>query len=517
VRRIRQVVAWGLTAVAVAAGAWPGTAAAEVAIPPGFTVAARETPAAGVEHVALMRAAPPLQVHVARISPGAAVSLQAVLSNDQVAGPEPQLERTSSMCARVHCVLGINADFGVDQPLGALVTDGRFLRSPSSTHHQLSVTSDGAVEDDTLDWSGQLLATDLQAVGLDGVNVPRPPGKIVLYTPTFGPTTQTEGPGTDLVVRVVQPSGEFRLGQTALVELVSLAEGAGNSPIPPGGAILSGEGAGAEALRRMWQRVATGAVGKQAFLRLDSDAPVVESVGGSPILIKDGRRWFTDPGDDFTDGRHPRTLVGWTPGGDVLLVTVDGRQPELSVGMTLFEATDFLLSLGVTEAINLDGGGSTTFVTAGGTVVNHPSDAKVRRGGQELVRHAPLPGDTFLGHVERPVASALVLVPSNPVSVPPVDPLAGLSMDLPQALALAAPAGSGPAAATAGLVRPDGGLPALVSRSAPGLRGPIVGVAMAADLLTGAALVAVALLTRRLRVSRRLFLRLARQNAPRKI
>jgi hypothetical protein len=113
----------------------PRPAAADTVAPAGFTVIGRETPAAGVEHVTLVRADPPLQVQVARLSPGAAVSLRAVLSNDRVAGPDPQLERTSSMCARVHCVLGINADFGVDQPLGALITDGRFLRSPSPTHH----------------------------------------------------------------------------------------------------------------------------------------------------------------------------------------------------------------------------------------------------------------------------------------------------------------------------------------------------------------------------------------------
>ena len=498
-RRIRHLAVRGLVIVVLTALAHPGTAGAETVAPAGFTVTTRETLAPGLEHVVLVRADPPLQVHVARISAGAAVSLRAVLSNDRVAGPDPQLERTSSMCARVHCILGVNADFGVDQPLGGLVTDGRFLRSPSSTHHQVSMTSDGALEDDALDWSGQLLATDLQALRLDGVNVPRTPGKVVLYTPAFGPSTQTEGRGTDLVVRVVQPAGEFRLGQTALVELVSLAEGVADAPIPAGGAVLSGEGAGAEALRQLWGRVSAGTAGKQAFVRLDSDAQVVESVGGSPILIKDGRRWFTDPGDDFTGGRHPRTLVGWTPGGDVLLVTVDGRQPELSVGMTLYEAADLLLSLGATEGINLDGGGSTTFVT-GTTVVNHPSDTLVRRGGQEIVRHAPLPGDAVVGHVERPVASALTVVPSNPVSVPPVDPLAGPSLDLPQALALP-PASAAPAGAP-GL--PDGGLPALVSRNAPRLRSPVVGVAAGANVVAGAALAGVTLLVRRRRFRLRL-------------
>src|SRR3989442_14446367 len=207
-----------------------GPASAEA--PPGYVVTSQDSPAAGVEHIALLRSNPPLTVNVARIRPGAAVSLRAVLSNDQVAGPGPELERTSSMCARVHCVLGINADFAVsDQPLGGLVTDGELLRTPSTTHHQLSVTASGAVDDQNLDWTGKLLPTDLQPLSLDGLNVARPPGKIVLYTPAFGPTTETAGAGAELVVRVVEPAGEFRLGQTALVELVSLAEGAANSAI----------------------------------------------------------------------------------------------------------------------------------------------------------------------------------------------------------------------------------------------------------------------------------------------
>ncbi len=95
------------------------------------------------------------------------------------------------MCARVHCLLGINADFagvGTDQPLGAFVTDGELLRSPSSTHHQLSFTGDGRLTDQTFGWTGRLMTTDLKQLSFDGVNVDRAPGKIVLYTPAFGPT-----------------------------------------------------------------------------------------------------------------------------------------------------------------------------------------------------------------------------------------------------------------------------------------------------------------------------------------
>ena len=499
--------------------------AADMPIPAGFTVTAQDRPAEGVEHIVLSKTAPPMVVNVARITSGAPVSLRAVLSNDTVAGDEsePRLETTSRMCARVHCLLGINADFagvGTDQPLGAFVTDGELLRSPSNTHHQLSLTGDGRLTDQTFAWTGRLMTTDLKDLSFDGVNVDRAPGKIVLYTPAFGPSTRTPAPGVDLVVRVVEPAGEFRLGQTALVEVLALNEGAQDAPIPPGGAVLSADGAGADALRALWMRVSSGTALNRAFLRVESTDGVRESVGGSPILVKDGKRWFTDPGDNFTNGRHPRSIVGWTPGGDTLLVTVDGRQADASVGMTLHEATDLLIGLGATEAINLDGGGSTTFVRSG-SVVNRVSDVQVRSGGKTMVRHSVQKGDTVVGRVERPVASALVVVPRIAVSVPPVDPLAGVALGLrEQALVLpggtsASPWVTASAARGDGSARstgttgstlaagdpasaPDGRLPALVGPR-PEVGSPFVRVAVVLDVLALAVVASGAVVVRRRR------------------
>jgi hypothetical protein len=482
--------------------------AADLPIPTAFTVTARDQAAEGVEHFVLTRTAPPMVVNIARIAAGAPVSLRAVLSNDKVSGDEPRLETTSQMCARVQCIFGVNADFagvGTNQPLGAFVTNGELVRSPSHTHHQLSLTGDGRLTDQTFGWTGRLMTTDLKHLSFDGVNVDRAPGKVVLYTPAFGPTTQTPAPGVDLVLRVVEPAGEFRLGQTSLVEAVALNEGAQDAPIPPGGAVLSADGAGADALRELWNRVSSGAASNQAFLRLESTEDVRESVGGSPILVKDGKRWFTDPGDNFTNGRHPRTLVGWTAGGDTLLVTVDGRQPGVSVGMTLHEAAELLIGLGARDGMNLDGGGSTTFVR-NGSVVNSVSDVEVRSGGKNVVRHSAQ-GDKVLRHIERPVASALVVVPRIAVSVPPVDPLAGVALGLrEQALALpggtsaspwvSASAARGPdRARSSGTLAagdpasaPDGRLPALIGPR-PEAVSPFVRMAVMLDIL---ALLAVA-------------------------
>ncbi len=509
------LAAFGLT-TAFSEAAW----AADLPVPPGYTVTAHDAPADGVEHLTLTRTNPDVVVNVARITAGAPVSLRAVLSNDKVAGDDPRLETTSSMCARVHCVLGVNGDFSGDdnEPLGAFVTDGALLRTPNSTHLQLSLTGDGKLTDRMFSWTGKLLPTDLAPINLDGVNVARPGGKIVLYTPAFGPSTDTTTPGAELVVRVVEPAGEFRLDQTARVELVALNDGVQNGPIPPDGAVLAGEGAGADALRSLWARVNAGTASHQALLRLSADEDVQESLGGSPILVRDGKRWFGDPGDDFTDGRHPRTMVGWTAAGDELLVTVDGREAQRSVGMSLYEATDFMIALGATDAINLDGGGSTTFVQSG-NVVNQPSDVQVRSGGKTLVHHSVEKGDTLIGHVERPVSSALVVVPSIAVSVPPVDPRAGVALGLHE-LALGAPLPADGAAArsdaeasaasasaetakAAGVLAaedpasaPDGRLPALVGPR-PKVGSPLVRAAVLVDVTALVALLSAVMTVRR--------------------
>ena len=121
-----------------------------------------------------------------------------------------------------------------------------------------------------------------------------------------------------------------------------------------------------------------------------------DAVGGFPVLLGDS---VLSPGLDSAGGqnfgpvRHPRTAVGIAAGGRrLLLVTVDGRQTPYSDGMTLRELAEFFRTLGVANAINLDGGGSTTFVVRqrDGTyaIANRPSD---REG-------------------ERPVANALAVV-----------------------------------------------------------------------------------------------------------
>ena len=120
----------------------------------------------------------------------------------------------------------------------------------------------------------------------------------------------------------------------------------------------------------------------------DVDRTGLHVVGGFPELL-DGGRIAGDLGvaerPGFSAVRHPRTAVGLDADkGRLWLVVVDGRQVPRSAGMSLPELADLFLSLGVEEALNLDGGGSSA-MTLRGRLVSRPSDAEgERRVGNSL-------------------------------------------------------------------------------------------------------------------------------------
>lgn len=105
-----------------------------------------------------------------------------------------------------------------------------------------------------------------------------------------------------------------------------------------------------------------------------------EAVGGVPRVVRGGQPVNEAPlegnGGSFATARHPRSAVGITGGGKLLLCAVDGRTPA-GAGMSLAELGQWLVWLGAQDALNLDGGGSTCLWVAGEPwegVVNHPSD-----------------------------------------------------------------------------------------------------------------------------------------------
>ena len=128
------------------------------------------------------------------------------------------------------------------------------------------------------------------------------------------------------------------------------------------------------------------------------------AVGGSPMLVRDGEIRLTDQEELIevnNTQRRPRTAIGYTATGLVLLVAVEGDNPPAAPGLTLLELARLMQSMGAVGAINLDGGGSTSVSVAGRTLIQ-PSDG-----------------------AERPVVSALLwrdpMRTGGPITVPRVD------------------------------------------------------------------------------------------------
>jgi exopolysaccharide biosynthesis protein len=116
-------------------------------------------------------------------------------------------------------------------------------------------------------------------------------------------------------------------------------------------------------------------VGDLALSATEPDG-LTEIISGFPALLADGA-WVGDLQQEerpaFASSRHPRTALGWDQDRrKVWIVVVDGRRDGSAEGMTLPELADLFLSLGATEALNLDGGGSSVMVIRGRRV-NRPS------------------------------------------------------------------------------------------------------------------------------------------------
>lgn len=114
----------------------------------------------------------------------------------------------------------------------------------------------------------------------------------------------------------------------------------------------------------------------------------VSVVSSGPVLLVDGKDARLDE-NSFNRNRHPRSAVG-TAGKKVYLVTVDGRNAENAQGVSLWEFTKIMRWIGAEDALNMDGGGSTTLYVEGENgngIVNHPSDNKKfdRQGERHVV------------------------------------------------------------------------------------------------------------------------------------
>lgn len=207
-----------------------------------------------------------------------------------------------------------------------------------------------------------------------GLNAARKDDAAVLYTPVLGPSTRTVG-GRELVLGPVgeAPPLSLQVGRPLRARVTEVRT-EGDTALPAGGLVLSlGPQVVAPVLR----------VGEEVTLSATTVPDltgVTVALGGGQTLVKEGVLPDFGAGDQ---PRHPRTAFGWND-TTYFLIVVDGRRPGWSVGMTVPELAAFARRLGCTYAVNLDGGGSSTFCL-GEQVMNLPSDGAPRAVGNALL------------------------------------------------------------------------------------------------------------------------------------
>ncbi|HJQ54564.1 MAG TPA: phosphodiester glycosidase family protein [Gemmatimonadaceae bacterium] len=176
-----------------------------------------------------------------------------------------------------------------------------------------------------------------------------------------------------------------RRGDTLLFVRRGALTTTSGSTIPEGGAVLAAYGSGlrAEEVRGMAEGD-TVKVLLATLPRTPHGATPLMLIGGWPRILRDGMIVAGDAATEEgtlsrnAEARHPRTAIGFSRDSlTLILLTVDGRS-ENSGGMTLVELARVMRELGAWQALNFDGGGSTTMVIDG-AVANQPSDKEGER------------------------------------------------------------------------------------------------------------------------------------------
>lgn len=313
--------------------------------------------ALGVKHIKLTKTinGRPVRINVVEINQKLNPNLQI---NPQLSSSRLASKSTITTLARKNnSLVAINGTYFKPQtgvPLGTLMINGKMYTGPIYNRVAMGIFDNG-FDMARLELNAQVKSFKGN-VKVDNINQPRMLSThVIVYTPEWG--------------SFAPPSPKY--GKQIAVEkgkIISI--GTQSMPIPQNGYVIVGPD---ERLAKIY---------KAKHIDLDiKTIPNWENVkhiiSGGPYLVKNGEVFvdMTEQKLGAIGGKNPRTAIGYTQDGNFIMVAVDGREGA-SVGLTLKELAWFMKSIGCTNAMNLDGGGSTAMYV-NGRVVNMP---KVKGG-----------------------------------------------------------------------------------------------------------------------------------------
>lgn len=319
----------------------------------------------------------PIAVHLLRLDLDR-VGIESALSNDEVV----DAERVDGIAKRRQAIAAVNAGFfnvKNGEPVSVLKVGGELVSDTSLVRGVMAIQAKpGARQEFDFDQAAVKVEARFKVEGqsatvlIDGVDTTRERGKLMLYTPQYHADTDTAANGTEWVL------------DGPPLKVTAIRRDLGKAPIPRTGVVLSYGGLDPPApLDWLAPGTEVSFVNSWKILngtpaeRFESARDVINGAG---LLRRRGvtlSNWLASETLQpltFTDVRHPRTLIGIDRKGSMWLIAIDGRQPSYSIGMNFKELLALCERLDLVDALNLDGGGSTTMVVKD-AIVNRPSDA----------------------------------------------------------------------------------------------------------------------------------------------
>ena len=288
-------------------------------------------------------------------------------------------------------VVGVNGDFfaAAYHCLGNQYSDGNIVRCDASTYPVWYMTTDRLFEMGNYPLVATAKVTysaydnKVAEYPVSSINYERAANYLTIFTPQPGRTTGTNKWGGECLAELI----EGEVGMTGsckfrVVEPCDMHDG-GNSSLDKYYAI-TGHGMGEQFLYGMNNRqevagapkVVAGDIIEVTFSSTIPDSNIKEMIGGNPEILRDGAVLDTQNALNHLVNLEPRTSVGYTSDySKAYLVVVDGRRPGESEGCTSRQLASIMKNVGAENALNLDGGGSTTMLDARtNTLFNKPTD-----------------------------------------------------------------------------------------------------------------------------------------------
>jgi hypothetical protein len=348
---------------------------------------------------------PQLLVDVLTVDPRTqGVAVKPAVANDSLTAGTGNIrsgrENVTSLVARKQLVAAVNGDYFpfTGDPLGLGVVDGEIYSEPFVTPKVAGRAAIGwlpnghAIIGIPHLWATLKAAdgTTFAITGIDRVTSLTDPNDLVVYTPRYGPTTGARGMGTEIVLESATLPLMPDKPLTGVVASIIIGSAAPAS-LPADAVVVS-----APANSPLGdQLTAHFHIGDKARIicSLSDITPreigvaagswneVRQAIGGGPILVKDGKTIDDAAAEglppSFDTAPHARTAVGVKSDGTILIVTVD-EADGCSAGIGLPGLASLMLQLGAQDAINLDGGGSTTMV-GDGLTLDYPNGSTYER------------------------------------------------------------------------------------------------------------------------------------------